>query len=248
MIVNLSALYGASVNDCISNDSYDGVPFKLKYPSVEDIVTATDHFDLDVLLSKINVSRAFCNLRTDLGDFHLLGLRWGGKSYIDISIPMGMKTRSALCQRTTDIIQNIMISQGVATYNYIDDVICIHKSANATAEFDLLFSLFEFLGVPVNPKKVVSPSKSLTCMGIDVNVDTKQLTILHEKVDILDLCKLYIKTKTITKKQLQSLLSKLLYLHGCVALARFFANRLLNKLITATGRINIDEDVVKDLK
>ena len=77
VIVNLSAPYGASVNDAIVNEVYDGVDFKLKYPSVEDIVTAIEHFGSDVLLSKIDVSRAFHNLRTDPGDFDLLGLSWG---------------------------------------------------------------------------------------------------------------------------------------------------------------------------
>ena len=248
MIVNLSAPYGASVNDTISNELYDGVPFKLKYPTVEDIVNAIEQFDSDVLLSKIDVSRAFCNLRTDPGDFDLLGLSWNGESYLDISIPMGLKTGSALRQRTTDVIRHIMMSQGVATYNYIDDVICIHKRPNANAEFELLYSLFEFLGVPINPKKVVPPSKTLTCMGIDVNVDTKQLTIPYQKVsEILDLCKTYAKAKAFTKKQLQSLLGKLLYLHRCVAPARIFGNRLLNKLRAATGRIPIEEEMVKDL-
>ena len=155
---------------------------------------------------------------------------------------MGMKTGSALCQRTTNVIRHIMTS------NYIDDIICVHKRQNATAEFDLLFFLFEFLGVSVNPKKLVSPSRTLTCMGIGVNVDTKQLTIPYQKVlDILDLCKVYITGKAITKRQLQSLLGKLLYVHRCVTPARVFVNRRLNKLRTATGRIRMDEEMVKDL-
>ena len=120
VIVNLSAPYGASVNDAISNELYDSVPFKLKYPTVEDIVNAIEQFDSDVLLSKIDVSRAFRNLRTDPGDFDLLGLSWNGESYLDIRIPMGLKTRSVLCQRTTDVIRHIMMSQGVATHSYID--------------------------------------------------------------------------------------------------------------------------------
>ena len=60
--------------------------------------------------------------------------------------------------------------------------------------------LFEFLGIPINSKKVVKPSKSLTCMGIDVNLETKQLTVPQDKLlKILDLshpygCKSDIKT------------------------------------------------------
>ena len=62
IIVNLSSPYGASVNDCIDNDVYDNVPFKLKYPSVQDIVDEINRSNSDVLLSKIDISRAFHNL------------------------------------------------------------------------------------------------------------------------------------------------------------------------------------------
>ena len=58
----------------------------------------------DVLLSKIDVSRAFRNLCTDLSDFDLLGLSWGGKSYIDISIPMGMKPDPLYVSISSDIL------------------------------------------------------------------------------------------------------------------------------------------------
>ena len=53
IIVNLSFPYGASVNDCIANNVYDGVPFKLKYPSIQGIVDEMNHLNSDVLLSKI---------------------------------------------------------------------------------------------------------------------------------------------------------------------------------------------------
>ena len=117
------------------------------------------------MLSKIDVSRAFRNLRVDPGDFDVLGIKWQGNSYLDISIPMGIKMGSALCQRTTDVIRHVMMSRDIRTYNYIDDIICIRKRHNADAKFDTLFSLFEFLGVPVNPNKVVRPCKCFNMHG-----------------------------------------------------------------------------------
>ena len=192
IIVNLSSPYGASVNDCIDNDVYDNVPFKLKYPSVQDIVDEVNHLNSDVLLSKIDISRAFRNLRVDPHDFDLLGLKWNDSSYLDISIPMGMKTGSALCQRVTDVLRHIMKSKNVKLFNYIDDVICVHKRQNASFEFELLYSLFEFLGIPINPKKVVLPTRVLTCMGIVIDVDAGQLSIPQDKcLEILDLCRHY---------------------------------------------------------
>ena len=38
------------------------VPFKLKYPSIQDIVDEIKHLNSDVLLSKIDISSAFHNL------------------------------------------------------------------------------------------------------------------------------------------------------------------------------------------
>ena len=248
VIVNLSSPYGDSVNDHIENGWYDGASYELKYPSLDNIVNAVDELGPDVLLSKIDVSRAFRNLRVDPYDFDVLGLNWRGMTYLDISIPMGLKTGSALCQRTTDVLRHVMASRDVRVYNYIDDVICVHKRQKADAEFETLFSLFEFLGIPINPSKVVPPSKSLTCMGINVNLETKQLTIPQEKLlEILDMCRMYANKKFITKKQLQSLLGKLLYLHRCVPPARIFVNRLLNTLRKASTRIIMDSKMKKDI-
>ena len=204
--------------------------------------------DPDILLSKIDVSSAFRNLRIDPRDFDILGLKWKDSSYLDISVAMGLKMGSVLCQRTTDVLRHIMTSCNVRTFNYIDEVICMHQRQKNDAEFQTLFNLFEFLGIPINPKKLVKPSKSLTCMGINVNLETKQLSIPQDKLlEILDLCYLYGCKKVITKKQLQSLLGKLLYLHRCVHQTRIFVNRLLNILRHANAHVQIDTEMKKDI-
>ena len=92
VIVNLSFPYGDSVNECIPNDWYDGAPYELKYPSLDNIVGTIEELGPDVLLSKIDVSRAFRNLRVDPGDIDVLGLKWDDMSYLDISVPMGLKS------------------------------------------------------------------------------------------------------------------------------------------------------------
>ena len=104
------------------------------------------------ILSKINVSCAFWKLEVDPGDFNLLVLKLRHQSYLYISVPMGMNSESALCQHTNDIICNIMASKNMRLFNYIDDILCIHRCHNAKAKFDTLYSFFEFLGIPINPK------------------------------------------------------------------------------------------------
>ena len=161
---------------------------------------------------------------------------------------MGMKKGSALCQRTTDVIRHIMQSKNVRVYNYIDNVICVHQRQNAHQEFDALYSLFEFLGLPINSKKVVPPSTALTCIGINVNVASGIISIPQDKcLQILDTCRPFIEKKHITRRQLQSLLGKLLYLHRGVPASRSFVNRLLNTLRASPHRVITTEEMKKDL-
>ena len=55
VIVNLSHPWGQAVNDHISNEIYDRVPYSLKYPSVQDIVDAVDVLGGDVGVMKIRI-------------------------------------------------------------------------------------------------------------------------------------------------------------------------------------------------
>ena len=81
---------------------------------------------INVLLSKIDISRVFRNLRLDPCEYNLMGLSWDNRMYMDMSLPMGAKTGSALFQRVTDVLRHIMASEGVTVFNYIDDVLCVH--------------------------------------------------------------------------------------------------------------------------
>ena len=85
-------------------------------------------------------------------------------------------------------------------------------------------------------------------MGIKVDLDEQNLVIPQEKLlEVLDLCRLFFNKKFISKKQLQSLLGKLLFVHRCVVPARIFVNRLLNNLRRGENRIAISMDMKQDL-
>ena len=153
-----------------------------------------------------------------------------------------------MCQRTTDVIHHVMRSKNIDVYNYLDDIICVHKISNESAEFDTLYTLFEFLGLPINPKKVVPPTRALTCMGILIDIDAGKMLIPPDKcMQILDACKWCLSKTFLTKKQLQSLLGKLIYLHRCVKPARVFVNRLLNNLRHSTPCIPVTDQMKQDL-
>ena len=81
-IVDLSWLYGFSVNDWVCKNKYLDSYYYLSYPSVDHIVDHLKHLGPRALIYKIDISRAFCHIQTDPVDLDLLGLKHGSY-YLD---------------------------------------------------------------------------------------------------------------------------------------------------------------------
>ena len=119
-----------------------------------------------------------------------------------------------------------MKRKGFKTFAYIDDFILINHKSKAKEAFDTLTDLLQELGLPMNDDKRTPPTRTLTCLGICINLDTNTLSIDAEKIGaIYDHCINTLTKTTISKKHLQSLLGKLLYLH-------IFVNRILATFLT----------------
>ena len=182
----------------------------------------------NVLLYKLDISRAFRNLRIDPRDYGVMGLQWERKFYVDVSVAFGYKHGSAQMQRLGDTIRYVMTSQRYAVFPYIDDIIGVQSVVDAQKAFDTLKALADNLGLPINPKKLVPPAKQVVCMGILVDVENNILRIPEEKMlEIKSLCNKWAYKTSATRQQLQSLLGKLLYIHRCVRRSRLFVNRML---------------------
>ena len=83
VILNLSYPYGNSLNDKVNKSRLDGLQFILRFPSVDDFLAKILETPGDVYLSKIDVARAFRNLRVDPVDTLKFGIYWPGKYFID---------------------------------------------------------------------------------------------------------------------------------------------------------------------
>ena len=78
VILDLSYPRGASVNDAVTRDRFDDLEFTLTFPTIDNIVDQIKATQGRVLLAKIDVARAFRNLRVDPADAFKFGLKWGG--------------------------------------------------------------------------------------------------------------------------------------------------------------------------
>ena len=78
-----------------------GTPFKLKFPSVDNITAQFRDLGGKCLIYKIDLQRAFSHLKLDPGDINRTGLQFEGQYYVDTSVPFGYRHGSVCMQRLT---------------------------------------------------------------------------------------------------------------------------------------------------
>ena len=109
-------------------------------------------------------------------DYPVLGLKWQDNIFVDFGVPLGFAAGAASCQSSTDLVTWKPAQNKTWIMNYLDDFggFSSHK---AFSDFLSLKKLLSYLGLPINSKKLESPTESITCLGIQVNARTGTLTI-----------------------------------------------------------------------
>ena len=131
-----------------------------------------------------------------------------------------------------------MAHKGFSVTNYIDDVIGHSVVSKSKASFDALTAPLLELGFDISEKKVVQPATKVTCLGVGIDTVEFTVSIPPDKVaEILSKCQLWANRNECTKRQLQSLLGKLLYVTKCVRISRPFLNHMLD-LLRASDKVN----------
>ena len=239
VIVDLSYPQGYSVNDGVTTDVYLDTPFLLTLPTIDTITQKVKENGKGSLLYKIDLSRAFRHVKIDPKDYNLLGLS-SDDIYFDSCLPFGLKFGSAIFQKLSDAVRYIMSIFGFQVTNYIDDIIGHSVASKAGKSFDTLHKLLTELGFDISHKKVVSPATKVVCLGVEIDTEKFTVFITKDKIEeIISLCKKWTDKTYCSKKELQSLLGKLLYITKCVKSSRFFLNRMLELLRNAGKRERI---------
>ena len=250
VILNLSYPKGQSLNDHVDKLNFDGRSFTLKFPSVDDVVGHILQIE-DPLIFKIDMARAFRNVRVDPVDALKFGLSWRDALYIDGGVVFGWTHGSAAFQMVANAISFIMSSSECVRNAYIDDIV-VTQSSQAKEQYDQLSDLLGTLGLPMNlSKKAPPPCKVLTYLGIVVNIVDGTLSIAPDKLQsIYKICCEVGTKKSLSKKSYQSLIGKLVYIHKCVPPARTFINRILSLFRSNShkSRIQLTQDFFRDIQ
>ena len=240
-IMDLSWPHGLSVNQGVSKYMYLDTEFQLKYPSVDQITASLRNLGPAAMIYKIDISRAFRQIKVDPGDIDLLGFKFQNDYFLDLSVAFGYRNGSQNFQRCTDAIRFIMAQHGFPyLHNYIDDLIYTGLPSEIHKSYTFLTELLGKLGLDISVKKLIPPSTSVTCLGIQIDTINRTISIPPDKLqEIVILCKNWASKTYCSKQDLQSLLGSLLYITKCVDPARSFLNRMLHLLRQNTNASKI---------
>ena len=107
LIVDLSSPQGHSINDGILKELST-----LSYVSVDSVVAGILQQDKGTLMAKMDICRAYRNIPVHHSDRVLLGMHWNGNTYIDTTLPFGLRSAPLILSVMADALQWIMEKMG----------------------------------------------------------------------------------------------------------------------------------------
>ena len=140
---------------------------------------------------------------------------------------------------------------GHSIVNYVDDYVGFGIPSDTKCSYDHLYDLLGCQGLTISQKKLVLPSTSAVCLGVEINTEKGSISIPQSKLrQICGTVSEWKNRKYCTKRQLQPLLGHLLYIHKCVKPAHYFLNRMLQLLREYHGqtRIHLNPEFHRDLR
>ena len=180
---------------------------------------------------KVDLSRAFRQLKVDPLDFPLLCLQWQDEYFIDCAVAFGHRGGALGCCCFTESLRFIRTRRGFHLITYIDDMLSGELPENAECSFHSLATLLSDLNFPISVGKLTPLSTNMVCLGIEIDSTKQTLAIPNEKMNQnLNECRSVLTKKVISKKNLLSLIGLSMFVHKAVKPARIFVNRPLQAL------------------
>lgn len=201
---------------------------------------------------KVDLERAYRQLRIDPLAYPLLGVRHGNKFYIDICPSFGCRVSGSSQQRVSESLCFLMGNRGHHVLAYVDDFGAAGTSREGAQQgFDTFNGLCHTLGLRVAEDKSAGPTQAMEWLGF--NFDTREMTVTIPKAklqSVLEEIKEWEGKTVAGRRELQSLVGKLAHISTCIRHARKFMCRLLAQL-RGTPKFHkqrISIELRKDLK
>lgn len=219
MIVDLSHPENESINSGILPSLCS-----LRYASVDDAVRIIQTLGVGTQLVKLDIKDAYRIVPVHPADYHLLGIRWEGKIYIDRALPFGLRSAPKIFNAIADTLGWVFSLSGIQHHlHYLDDFLLLGApdSQEAAHALDIALKVLDLLGIPVATHKTEGPLTVLVFLGILIDTTRFELRLPKEK-----LTRLQEMMRQCTRKELESLLGHLSHAATVITQGRTFLRQL----------------------
>ena len=254
IILDLSCPHGLAVNDFVNKEEYFGKKVDLVYPKVDDFIQLIKAKGRGCLLYKVDLRKAFCQIKICPGNFNCVSYVWKKHISFDTVLSMGAQNSAYCCQRVTNAISFIMFQIGIFILNYLDDLASAETVEKAIFSFNTLRTILKKCGIEEAQNKACPPSTVMVFIGILFNTVKMTIEVTPERLkEIKILLHTWLNKETASLKEIQSLLGKLNFIAACVRPGRAFISRMLkwlralNKEESSHKQVQIPNFVKKDI-
>ena len=250
LITHLSHPKGSSVNDAIPRDFAS-----VKYATLGEAITLVKRSGRFSYLAKTDIKSAFRIIPIRPADHRLLGIKWRGKYFVDVMLPMGASSSCRVFETFSTAVEWIARNKlGIPSILHIlDDYLIVNNSkSNCFKQLQIFKQFCEYCGIPLAEDKTVGPEQVMPFAGIELDSIRMRACLPQDK---LDKCNAAIRTALgkirINLKEIQELAGLLNFCCVVVYPGRPFIRRLYNLSIGLRSRystIAMSEETKADLK
>ena len=251
MLHNLSYLYNSqSVNANIPQEFAT-----VSYSSITDAIHLIQKCSPNVFLAKSDISEAYRLVPIHPTDYHLTGFQWKNLYYYDRCLPQGCRSSCQIFETISSAFLWILKTHfGYDTIvKVLDDFLFVASSRETCQEMLISFqNLADTIGLPLAPHKTVGPTKVLTFLGIELDVQTHTARLPPEKLSLYsENINKVLSSSKITLKELQSLIGQLQFSTSVVRYGKAFIRRLIDQTMGVSKPfyyIRVRKDEKEDLR
>jgi len=121
--------------------------------------------------------------------------------------------------------------QDIVLLNYLDDLCSVASPEKSVENYEKLGNLLATLGLLESEEKAIFPSTRVEFLGVLFDSCSQTMEVTRDRlVEISELIGSWLEKKKASKRQLQSLIGKLVFVTRCVFASRIFISRMLSTL------------------
>ena len=250
-----------SINNNTQRDSYMGILTEYDFPSVDSFEAMVVAQGKGALMWKRDLSRYYLQLPLDPVDYDKTAIVWHQQLFFFCSLMFGLRHSGLAGQRVTSAVTCAHNKSGLTigshssfnSCNYSDDLGGVEAGMRAWISFYMMGALLKKLGLEESVKKGCPPSTNMVYLGVLFDTISQTKSVPPEKLaELLDLLEKWTRKSKASKKDLQSLVGKLILVAKVVRHSRVFVCRLLSELqrlhhTPQATKVLLSEEVRKDI-